>query len=1577
MIFKTMRNIFLILMLLASFVFSSQMSAQAVILKTDTVAIDCKSSDTFLIPVRVRNFTNVGSMQFTVSWNPADLDYAYTTPLNPLFLQGAVNVGFDSTTFQATGKITFTWTKFGGLSVPNDTTIFSLAFRRISGPFSPVQIVSTPVLIEVTDANGNELMVQTMNGGVKPIDSTPPTIVCPDNLTVAVSAPSAVNDIAPLTAIDNCSIPDVGWFSTGATVASAPNDPDASGAIFNFGTSNVVYRATDVGNNTSTCAFTVTLEVSNTSDVLTVIAQSGSAACGQTFSVDVTALNFDSLGSLQFSLGWDPAILQYVSVNNFNPALLLAATNFGTTSVNTGFAAFSWTTNSLNGTTIPNGAVLFTLNFNVIGGNNANSQIQFGDFPSVREAYTSAVSPPEETPATYIDGQVDFADLIPPTITCPPNASATADVGNTTAAVSNLAPAAFADNCSNVTLSYVTSGATSGQGAGNADGNYNIGLTTVTYTVTDASANTATCSFNVLVNSSAGLGLSVDTVAVDCQISGTPVAFNVRVQDFNDLIGLQFSLGWDPSVLQFDSVGNGYPGLNLDAADFLNYIGTPTGLLRFLSGNPVFPYWPTIPDGGIMFTVYFTVVSPNGATEIAFIPPFDAVNTAFNSVPFNITSGYFSVEDQSPPTLTCFENIEVDAQEGTCSETVVIPLPDAQDACSTIQEIISSKDDDLFTAGVTTVFFTAYDAAGNSASCSVTVTVNESLPPQITNCPANIVVNAPGSSSCTFPIYWDVPEAVDSCGQGGLTITGDFEPGDPFSVGITTVTYEASDASGNIATCIFTVEIRDTIAPVITCPSDMIVSPDDGGCTATVNLDPPVVDDNCDDAPELIGFTPTITLQAGSSIITYAATDNYGNTSSCSFSITVFDNNPPVFDKCPDDFTVDTELDTCGAFPTWITPNATDDCDTDGIDIFSDYESGGFLPVGTTLVTYSAVDNVGNIGTCTFFVTVSENIAPVITGCPDDIIIELPSDKCDSLVTWAVPTATDNCGIPIIESELEPGVFPAGTTTVVYIATDLAGNTTECSFNVTLIDLVPPVFTSCQDDITVSTESPCGMVVEWAFPMATDNCSTPEFESSFEPGDTFSIGTTTLVIRAFDASNNYDTCTFTITVNGPFKRFEQIPLSIDLAGCDSVATWVAPIAVGFCDLDTLYSNYQPGDTFPIGVTTVQYTAVDNDGFSTTATFTVTVTAGVPPQITCPTGEVIVNTAGGLLSNPGDFISDASPVDNCLATVLSFSPPPAIDDCGIPQVTQIGGLLSGTTFPVGRDTLSFQATDASGASAQCSVIIEVLPLRPLDPSADPNPGCAGETVVLSVPAIVGATYTWTGPQGFSSSANPVTLPPLTTSIAGTYIVQASINGCTTPADTIVVQMAVQPNAVDDTNFKIDPTALDTFNVLLNDVLIPAGDFVITEVSPLTGVTNLSNGDFSYQAGQEPGSVSFFYEVCSQSCPLLCDMATVTIEVRDAKCTFIPNIFTPNGDGVNDLLEIPCLESGFFNENSLVIYNQWGDKVYEAAPYSNDPSLAWNGTLDGETGKDLPDGVYFYIFKPGPNEATVKGFIEIFR
>ena len=126
-------------------------------------------------------------------------------------------------------------------------------------------------------------------------------------------------------------------------------------------------------------------------------------------------------------------------------------------------------------------------------------------------------------------------------------------------------------------------------------------------------------------------------------------------------------------------------------------------------------------------------------------------------------------------------------------------------------------------------------------------------------------------------------------------------------------------------------------------------------------------------------------------------------------------------------------------------------------------------------------------------------------------------------------------------------------------------------------------------------------------------------------------------------------------------------------------------------------------------------------------------------------------------------------------------------------------------------------------------------------------------------------------------------------------------------------------------------------------------------------------------------SFTYQICY--CGEPGEVATVTILVMDDSCSFIPNIITPNGDDLNDWFTIPCLNGRSFTENSLIIYNQWGDKVFEDNGYTNDPNdpshPAWRGTLNGETGKDLPDGVYYYIFKPGPTEPSIKGFVEIFR
>jgi gliding motility-associated-like protein len=87
--------------------------------------------------------------------------------------------------------------------------------------------------------------------------------------------------------------------------------------------------------------------------------------------------------------------------------------------------------------------------------------------------------------------------------------------------------------------------------------------------------------------------------------------------------------------------------------------------------------------------------------------------------------------------------------------------------------------------------------------------------------------------------------------------------------------------------------------------------------------------------------------------------------------------------------------------------------------------------------------------------------------------------------------------------------------------------------------------------------------------------------------------------------------------------------------------------------------------------------------------------------------------------------------------------------------------------------------------------------------------------------------------------------------------------------------------------------------------------------------------------------------------------------------VTTAISPNDDGYNDEMVISCLiDEGKYPNNKLIIYNQWGDQVYEAAPYKNN----WKGTNDG---KKLPDGTYFYIFQRDPSEPTQKGFVMIYR
>ena len=136
-----------------------------------------------------------------------------------------------------------------------------------------------------------------------------------------------------------------------------------------------------------------------------------------------------------------------------------------------------------------------------------------------------------------------MADNTPPVIVCPQSISVQTQPGELTASITGTAPT-VTDNCTGATaLAYAQIGATTGTGTGNANGTYNAGSTTVTYTATDASGNTSTCTFQVFVDAGKPVLLALDSVETDCAGSALQtIAVDLTVSNFNELIGLQFSV---------------------------------------------------------------------------------------------------------------------------------------------------------------------------------------------------------------------------------------------------------------------------------------------------------------------------------------------------------------------------------------------------------------------------------------------------------------------------------------------------------------------------------------------------------------------------------------------------------------------------------------------------------------------------------------------------------------------------------------------------------------------------------------------------------------------------------------------------------------------------------------------------------------------------------------------------------------------------------------------------------------------------------------------------------------------------
>ena len=407
--------------------------------------------------------------------------------------------------------------------------------------------------------------------------------------------------------------------------------------------------------------------------------------------------------------------------------------------------------------------------------------------------------------------------------------------------------------------------------------------------------------------------------------------------------------------------------------------------------------------------------------------------------------------DITAPVITCPSN-ETVAVDANCEATVLdytalVTITDDMDPNPTVsQNPVAGTTIGL---GDTEIIMTATDATGNSASCSIIVTVEDQEAPTAPSPPADVTVQCAD----------DVPPpidltATDNC-DGDIIVSPipQITPSACANDFIEVRTWTFTDATGNTRSVSQTITVLDDTAPVApAAPADLTLQ-----CADDV---PPPIDltatDNCDDA---ITVSPTVQLIPGAcandfvEVRTWTFADVCGNASSVSQTITVQDDTAPVAPAVPADLT----LQCADEVPPPIDLTATDNCD-DAITVSPTVQliPGACANDFVEVRTWTFADVCGNASSVSQTITVQDDTAPVAPASPADLTLQCADDVPPPVDL----TATDNCDDAITVSptvQLIPGVCANDFVEVrTWTFTDVCGNTSSISQTITVSDTEAP-----------------------------------------------------------------------------------------------------------------------------------------------------------------------------------------------------------------------------------------------------------------------------------------------------------------------------------------------------------------------------------------------------------------------------------------------------------------------------------------------------------------------------------------
>ena len=977
--------------------------------------------------------------------------------------------------------------------------------------------------------------------------------------------------------------------------------------------------------------------------------------------------------------------------------------------------------------------------------------------------------------------EVTIVDAFTPDLVCPFNATQDLPTNSCAAVVNNLEPITAMDNCNGMTLTYDITGATVASDIDDASGeSFNPGVSTITYTATDASGNVNTCSSTVTVSfpqpytitgCSSDITVDVDAGACTAVVNyTTPSAINNCPVTFtaagtNPVSGAALSPGMYPVAFDFD-------------------------------------------NGTDNVTCNFTItVEDNEDPEILISNQSITTSGCQANYSFNATT---SISDN----CTAFGDL-----------TIGWNLVGGGTAEFGMDAVIPNQ---LLDVGDYDITYTVIDEANNTTTLTYTLSVLENIPPVAMTMDITVALDLNGDATVNAEDLDD--GSTDNCSaltfeimDGGLWVSSvDYNCAD---IGANLIDFRALDANGNIsATQSATINIEDNFVPVAMCQDITVTIP--GGTSATVNaID--IDNGSADNCANIATYEITIDEDNdGTFEVAYAASYNAScptpasgfvnaklrvtddsspaASSECLAKITILDDTPPVAAA------MDITVDLTGT-PGTVTVNAsqfdngsTEDCGAITL-TYAESATGTFTATkdyscsstGTYSTIYLKATNSAGLSHTTGPVTliVRDNTAPT-ANCVAGLTVGY--DAAGNISVPAVDLndgSVDNCAVTSLRVS-ETGA--AGTFSSTYTINCLPSsalptslilqvsdgtNSSTCTVPITIDDTVPPTAV-CHTNLSVSLIS--NSVVIFASQIdagSADACNaaaptlavtrvinnTPGTYSNNITFDCNDISTTQMVrLRVTDGAGLTSTCNSFIDVQetqppvfgASFPSSPQtiecsdysnnVSLSFDAAAMASATDNCGTVTVTFADSGTLVANACSPSTI-----TRTYTATDSSNNSSMMTVTINVTDMTAPTFTRPADvDLECNAANGLPYSEANTGEPTDEEDNCDAEVTN------------------GGLREATSttyhgFFDFQDHTGNVATaynfDVSQWTSSSATLIDVSGAPALIEMTSPNAGSAGQTnFSIAVPATGWVVFDYS-----TSSADAAANDPFGYSINGTF------------------------------------------------------------------------------------------------------------------------------------------------------------------------------------------------------------------